>query len=105
MQTDDDFVSQLNLARAIAAEIDSLTFEFGPDAASRVAERRKQAVAELKQDARFQAIAWEVNKDRLALRQQRIEVARKLQSNGIKEHARSTQGCGMGTSWIYSSPN
>lgn len=85
---DDDFASQLNLARAIAAEIDSLTFEFGPDAAPRVAERRKQALAELKQDPRFQSIAREVYKDQLALRQQRIDVARQIQSNGIAENMR-----------------
>ena len=56
---DDDFVSQLDLDRAIAAEIDNLTFEFEPDAASRVAERRKQALADLRQDPRYQAIARE----------------------------------------------
>jgi hypothetical protein len=70
----------LDLARAIAAEIATLTFEFGPDAARRVAERRKQARAELMQDPRFQSIAREVQKDRLALREQRRTVAQKLQS-------------------------
>ncbi len=83
---DDDFASQLNLARAIAAEIDSLTVEFGPDAASRVAERRKQALAELTQAPRFQSIAREVYKDRIALRQQRVDVARKAASNGVTEN-------------------
>jgi hypothetical protein len=77
------------LARAIAAEIDSLMFEFGPDAAPRVAALRKQALADLTQDPRFQSIAREVYKDRLALRQQRIDVARKLQSNGVNENIRA----------------
>ena len=51
--TDDDFVSQLDLARAIAAEIDTLTFEFGPDAATHVAALRKQALDALRQEPRF----------------------------------------------------
>jgi hypothetical protein len=83
---DDDFAREMDLARAIAAEIDSLTVEFGPDAASRVAARRKQALAELTQDPRFQSIARETYKDRIALRQQRVDVARKLQSNGVTEN-------------------
>jgi hypothetical protein len=82
----DDFVSQLDLARAIAAEIDSLTFEFGPDAASHVAALRKQALEQLRQEPRFQAIAREVGQARIAVRQQRIALARKLQSDGIAEN-------------------
>lgn len=86
---DDDFVAQLNLDRAIGALIDTLTFDFGPDAASRVAERRKQALAELKQDPRFQSIAREVYKDRLALQEHRRTVAQKLQGNGVNENLRA----------------
>lgn len=82
----DDFEHELNLARAIAAEIQTLTDEFDVDAASRVAERRKQALAELKREPRFQSIAREVYKDRLALLEQRRTVAQKLASNGVTEH-------------------
>ena len=84
----DDFLSQLNLDRAIAALIDTLTFDFGPDAASHDAALRKQALDELRQDPRFRSIAAGVYKATLALRQQRIDVARKLQSNGVQEHLR-----------------
>jgi hypothetical protein len=85
-QMDENFKLRLDLAHVIAAEIQTLTDEFDVDAASRVAERRKQALAELKQDPRFQSIAREVQKDRLALLEQRRTVAQKLQSNGVTEN-------------------
>ncbi|MGA7762004.1 MAG: hypothetical protein WCA59_09670 [Candidatus Binataceae bacterium] len=86
---DDDFLSQLNLDRAIAALIDGLTFDFGPDAASHVAALRKQALDELRQDPRFHSIAGGVYKATIALRQQRVDVARKAASNGITENLRA----------------
>ena len=84
---DDDFASQLNLDGAIAALIDTLTFDFGPDAQSHVAALRKQALDELRQEPRFQSIAGGVYRAGIALRRERMDVAAKLQSNGIKEHA------------------
>ena len=86
---DDEFESQLDLARAIAAEIQTLTDEFDVDAASHVAALKKQALDALRRDPRFQAIAQEVGKARIALRRARIDTARRLQSNGVEEHRKA----------------
>jgi hypothetical protein len=86
---DNDFKTQLDLAHAIADIIDGLTFEFGPDAASHVAALQKLAIELMRQDPRYVAIADGVGRARIALRQQRVDVARKLQSNGVKENERT----------------
>ena len=83
---DDEFESQLDLARAIAAEIQTLMDEFDVDAASHVAALKKRALEALWQDPRFLAIAHEVGKARIALRRARIDTARRLQSNGVTEN-------------------
>jgi hypothetical protein len=79
--TDDDF----KLDALIAADIDSLSDEFDIDAASHVAELRKQALDDARRDPRYQANAVRVRQARVALRRARIDLARKQQSNGIPE--------------------
>ena len=80
---DGDFV---DLDRAIAAVINSLSDEFDVDAASHVAALKKAALEDLQRDPRYQATATRVGQARIALRRARIDVARKLQSNGVQEN-------------------
>lgn len=83
---DDDFAREMDLTRAIAAEIDGLTFEFGPDAASHVAALKKRALDELRLDPRFQSVAGGVYKAQIALRQARIP---RKESNGVEEYRKA----------------
>lgn len=75
-----------DLDRAIAAMINSLSDEFDVDAASHVAALKKAALEDLQRDPRYQATATRVGQARIALRRVRIDVARKLQSNGVQEN-------------------
>ena len=78
---DDDFASQLNLDRAIAAlGVDGLTFEFGltPHPVAAAAEKAGAGGAETRSASPIYGyFEREVRKDHIALRNQRTEVARK----------------------------
>lgn len=88
---DDDFVSKLSVDRLIAADIDTLPAEFDVDAASHVAQLQKQALEDARRDPRYQANATRVGQARIALRRQRIDTARRLQSDGIAENRQALE--------------
>jgi hypothetical protein len=84
----DDLVSKLDRARMIDELINRLD-KFGSKAESRKAARRAQALELVRQDPLYVAIANEVYKDEIALRQTEIDGARKAASNGVAENMRA----------------